>query len=141
MPLVQLEYMVGVILLFNISRHETKFLQAGAHTPGALPGSTAYETALFQLHAYYVFSSVSLSSWHLVASASFFQRYCMAHGYLCQSLCLLKCLKTSPKFHCHVNYFLPFPLLFTNLAYVFLVELFLFFCCLPHSKMLTEPKV
>ena len=67
MSLVQLEYMAGVILLFNISRHEAKFLQAGSHTPGALPGSAAYETALFQLPAYYVFSSVSLSSWHLVA--------------------------------------------------------------------------
>ena len=47
MPLVQLEYMAEVILLFNISRHEAKSLQAGAHTPGALPGSAAYETALF----------------------------------------------------------------------------------------------
>ena len=64
--------------------------------------------------------------------------------YVKASLFLCKCLKILPEVSLpcqYVNYFSPFPLLFTILAYVSLVELFLFFCCLPHSKILTEPKV
>ena len=58
----------------------------------------------------------------------FFQRYCMAHGYLCQGLCLLKCWRLRLKFHCHANMlttFHPFPS-FSPLLPVSLIELFLF---------------